>query len=929
MAGGLPPTPFGASNVNQPAKKLWMCTLMIAWLLSAVTPAFAQESLTYETHVRPILTQHCLACHGPAKQMSSLRLDRKNSAMLGGDFGEPAIVAGKSTDSPLVQYISDPNHSNAMPPPGEGRRRLNDEEVDTIRRWIDQGAVWDDDIASIEEEMNHWSYRPLAHQFEYDSIDAFLEATRLQKGLVPSSAAPPHAIARRLSFALIGLPPEPTQVQQFVNEFSKNEENAVEQLVDRLLASPHYGERWARHWLDVVRFAESDGFEMNHPRPNSWPYRDYVIDAFNRDLPYDVFIREQLAGDRWGVEAATGFLVGGPWDRVKSPDPVLTANQRADELHDMVSTTASAFLGLTVGCARCHAHKFDPITQQDYYRIKACLSGVQHGERPLSRSVAESQRSEIDASIAKSQQIRQQLRQLEPCAHPGSNTPVRAPVSHRENVENFEPTSARWVRFEILATTGAEPCIDEFEILSNDDVNLASTASVTSSGDFPNNSFHQLAHVNDGRYGNERSWISNEIGKGWLVFDLGKEVSIHRVLWSRDRSPEPRYSDRVATQYTLSVSSDGETWSVIADASDRRDRSEGASTAGPEESLRTELRSLEQKIQSFRAGPQVYAGKMGVPEPVYRFHRGDPMAPKEAIAPGGLTSFGGFELALDSSDLDRRVALAEWIASPSHPLTARVIVNRLWHYHFGTGLVETPSDFGKGGGVPSHPELLDWLAVQFIEQGWSMKKLQRMICTSQTYRLDSRPTGASKRYDQSNRWLCYFPPRRLEAEPLRDTILSVCGELDGTVGGPGFDLFEPNENYVRVYETKTEYGEAEFRRMVYQRKPRVELDQIFGTFDCPDAGQIQPKRNVSTTPLQALNLLNSRFMIDRSQAMAARLEREANGSPERQIERAYELLFSRTPTLEEGTLCLELIDQHGLEALCRALFNANEFIMVY
>lgn len=914
--------------MNQSAKLLHMCALIIAWLLSVTISAFAQDILTYETHVRPILSQHCLACHGPSKQMSSFRLDRRNSAMLGGDFGEPAVIPGKSADSPLFQYITDTNHSNAMPPPGEGRRSLNAEEMETIRQWIDQGASWQEE-ETIADGMEHWSYQPLRRQWDHSTIDGFLEAKREAAGLSTAAPASPHAMVRRISFALTGLPPDPTSVQQFVQDYSRDENQAVERLVDDLLASPHYGERWARHWLDVVRFAESDGFEMNHPRPNAWPYRDYVIDAFNQDLPYDRFLREQLAGDRWGIEEATGFLVGGPWDRVKSPDPVLTANQRADELHDMVSTTASTFLGLTVGCARCHAHKFDPISQQDYYRIKACLSGVQHGERPVGGSDAETRQSEIDACTAQAMAIREQLRQLEPAAMPGASSARRSPVSHRENVEHFDSVSARWVRFEILGTTGAEPCIDEFEIFAVDGTNVALDASVKSSGDFPSNAFHQLSHVNDGRYGNEYSWISNASGTGWLVFDLGKPVSMDRVLWSRDRSPEPRYSDRVATHYVLSVSNDGERWTVVADGSDRGDRNAAVATEDPAGALREQLRELEGKMQSLREGPQVYAGKMGAPEPVYRFHRGDPMSPKESVAPGGLTSFAGFELPLESSNLDRRLALAEWIASPDNPLTARVMVNRLWHYHFGTGIVDTPSDFGRGGGTPTHPELLDWLAVQFIDQGWSVKKLQRLICTSRVYRLDSRPTDAAKAHDGSNRLLSYFPPRRLESEPLRDTILSVSGELDLKTGGPGFDLFEPNENYVRVYETKTIYGASEFRRMVYQRKPRVELDLIFGTFDCPDAGQIQPKRNVSTTPLQALNLLNSRFMIDRSQSLAKRLEREVGPSVVAQVERAYWLMYSRSPTAEEADICRDFLHAQGLEALCRALFNANEFIMVY
>jgi mono/diheme cytochrome c family protein len=888
----------------------------------------AQETLNYESHIQPIFAEHCFACHGPDKQSSSFRLDRKSSAFQGGDYGEPAIVPGDSNQSPLWHYVRDADHANAMPPPGEDRRRLNEDELTTIQRWIDTGAHWDDSEPEVDA-MEHWSYRPLQTHFAHDRIDAFLDAKREEAGCKTTVQATPEAIIRRLSFALTGLPPDPTQVQAFVREYRNSEDLAVERLVDSLLASPQYGERWARHWLDVVRFAESDGFEMNHPRPNAWPYRDYVIDAFNRDKPYDLFVKEQLAGDRWGMDAATGFLVGGPWDRVKSPDPVLTANQRADELHDMVSTTASAFLGLTVGCARCHAHKFDPISQHDYYRIKACLSGVQHGERPLATGPAE----ERDRALAECErqlaEIQKELRHREPLASPGATTPMRSAVSHRENVERFMPVVARWLRFEISATSDAEPCIDELEIFSTSGVNVARHAALTSSGDYPNAPIHRLVHVNDGRYGNDYSWISNEMGRGWLLVDLGGPVEIDTVLWSRDRSPEPRFSDRVATQYSIAVSRDQSSWTVVADASDRMSRNTPSKSDDSLSPLRQQRIDLEKRMRQLREGPMVYAGKMESPEKVYRFHRGDPMAPKEPIAPGGLGAFESFSLPSDSSDIDRRIALAEWIASPKHPLTARVMVNRLWHYHFGTGIVDTPSDFGKGGSLPSHPELLDWLATQFIEQGWSVKQLQRQICNAQVYRLDSQATPDSKARDSSNRLLSYFPARRLEAEPLRDTLLSVSGQLDLTMGGPGFDLFEPNENYVRVYETKVNYGPAEFRRMIYQRKPRVELDQIFGTFDCPDAGQIQPKRNVSTTPLQALNLLNSQFMIDQSLAFAERLKRECGDSTDQQIERAYLLAFSRLPSDQERSLCQEFIREQGLTAFCRGIFNANEFIMVY
>ncbi|MFN7626465.1 MAG: DUF1553 domain-containing protein, partial [Pirellula sp.] len=777
--------------------------------------------------------------------------------------------------------------------------------------------------------------------------------------------AAPHQIVRRLHFNLHGLPPTPSQVEEFTKDWKEDPDKAVAIAVDRLLASPQYGERWARHWLDVVRFAESDGFEMNHPRPSAWHYRDYVIESWNGDEPFDAFIRNQIAGDRYGVDRATGFLVGGPWDRVKSPDPVLTANQRADELHDMVSVTGTAFLGLTIGCARCHSHKFDPISQVDYYRVKACLSGVQHGERELKPADHSEREAQAIALRKELGIIDANLQQLHPIASPEHVGPssatqtsnpvagdaasargVRAAVSHRENVDRFRPITARYLRFEIFATTGGEPCIDELEIVTSSNINVARDAKVTSSGDFPNNAFHRLNHINDGLYGNSHSWISNSAGKGQLDFDLGMPVELQRVHWSRDRTPEPQYADRVVTEYSISVSLDGETWTTVANHLDRLPRNASAG-AVPDSNLgltdeeiakatewRKRKKSIEQEVQKLVGYPRAYVGVMGKPESVARFSRGDPTQPREAVAPGSISALGGFELGVDSSDLDRRVALAEWIAASDNPLTARVIVNRLWHYHFGVGIVDTPSDFGAGGGRPSHPELLDWLAVRLIENRWSIKSIQRLICNSHAYRQASLglPEGLVVRgnqVDSSNRLLWHFPSRRLEAEPLRDTILAMSGKLSLQAGGPGFDLFEPNSNYVRVYESKTKFGDGDFRRMVYQNKPRVELDQLFGAFDCPDAGQIQPRRNVSTTPLQALNLLNSQFILDQSKWFAERLRKEGGSTSRDQIRAAFLAAFSRLPEVIELEVSEAFIQSQGLEEFCRAIFNTNEFIMVY
>ena len=747
-------------------------------------------------------------------------------------------------------------------------------------------------------------------------------------------------------FDVIGLPPTPEEVTAFARDFQRQPRRAVAALADKLLASPHYGERWARHWLDVVRFAESDGFETNQPRPNAWPYRDYVIRALNEDKPYDQFVREQLAGDTLGVDEATGFLVGGPWDRVKSPDPVLTANQRADELHDMVGVTGATFLALTVNCARCHNHKFDPIAQTDYYALKAVFAGVQHGERAVRPPDFAARQERAAALRPPLADVEQQLAQFEPLANlePAPDAPRRAPVTRGRNVERFALVEAKFMRFTIHETTQLEPCLDELEVFTRDGRNVALAAAgarLASSGDYAGNPFHKLEHLHDGLYGNERSWISNERGRGWVRVEFARAEQIERVIWSRDREEVPRYNDRLATRYDVEVSSDGAAWQRVASSADRLPPGTKAGAehtakglAAAEAARFTALLAERSALQTQIAGtirPQmVYAGKLGPPEKTFRFHRGDPMQPRELAPPGGLSEFPApWRLGETAADAERRLALAQWIAAPENPLTARVLVNRLWHYHFGNGLVDTPSDFGLNGGRPSHPELLDWLAGEFIARGWSLKALHRLILTSATYRQSSAPVAAALAVDAGDRLLWRFPPRRLEAEPLRDAILAVSGRLDLRQGGPGFDLFETNANYVKVYVTKTQFGPDDFRRMVYQNKPRAELDALFGAFDCPDAGQIQPRRTVSTTPLQALNLLNSEFLLEQARALAERLAREAGAAPAAQVRRAFALCFSREPHAEETAAATRLIAAHGLEIFCRALYNANEFILVF
>ena len=901
-------------------------------------PPAARHQVAFAKDVWPILAESCISCHGPDRQKSSFRVDAKAAALAGGDRG-PAILAGKSAQSPLIHYVSGLHTDVRMPPKGE---LLTAGQVGILRAWIDQGAQWPDDFpAAAPANQPLWSLQPLGEAS--GTIDSFIADALRAKSLSRSTRADRRTLIRRVYFDLIGLPPSPEQVARFVGD---SDPLAYEKLVDELLASPHHGERWARHWLDVVRYADSHGFEMNQPRQNAWPYRDYVIRSFNEDKPYDQFILEQLAGDARGVDPATGFLVAGPWDQVKSPDPTLTAQQRSDELHDMVASTAATFLGLTVGCARCHDHKFDPISQLDYYRMQSLFAGVQHGERPWPLPEQELHRPKLARLRGELVEIESQLMALEPIAR--LDVPSEHPrpsVNARRNIDRFEPIDAKAIRFVIESTTDLEPCLDELEIHTADkparNIALASTGAVaSSSGNFAGSELHKLSHINDGHYGNSKSWISNEHGKGWIAIELPRTTLIDRVIWGRDR--EGKYADRLALRYRIEVKPANGGWQTVASSESRQPYKRGESTreallkALPRDQhakarhLLDRRTELERQIAELTSTRMVYAGTFSKPAPTHRLFRGDPMQPREAVTPGALSCLPiPLDLPLNATEQQRRLALAKWIIHPANPLTPRVIVNRLWHYHFGRGLVATPSDFGHMGAKPTHPALLDYLARELVAGGWRLKRIHRLIVLSETYQQAATDNPSAEAIDADTTLLWRWPRRRLEGEAIRDTILSVSGQLDLRAGGPGFDVFKPNDNYVRVYEPKESLSAAEYRRMIYQLTPRLQRDGVFGAFDCPDGGQAAPRRPVSTTPLQALNLLNSRFMLDQADHFAARLERESGAGPAARIQRAFLLAFGRAPTEGETAAAMELMRKHGLAALCRALFNSNEFIYVF
>lgn len=1073
--------------------------------------------------VRPIFSTHCYECHADKKQKSGLRLDVKAAALKGGDNHGPDIVPGRAQDSPLIHFITAPDEDEMMPPKG---RRLSNTEIDTLARWIDEGATWPDgvDVAKLEDKSDHWAFEPLKStgsgfqisnsgsgaapgrrptpnpKPEAARLDAFIDTKLAEKGLHRSPPADPVSLIRRIAFDLTGLPPTPAQVDAFVTGCRAGasfviRDPLLHKLVDEFLSSPRYGERWAQHWLDVVRYADTHGFEVNTERPNAWPYRDYVIRAFNNDTPYDRFIKEQIVGDALGPDAdpATGFLLTAsvllPGQIGKDAPSMRLARQ--DSLDEIVVNIGQSFLGLSIGCARCHDHKFDPITQRDYYAMQAFVAGVEYADRPLKTREAVSREQEIAPLRKKIAELEERLAQFVPLAQPGAR--ARA-TNAKQNVESFEPLEARFVRFTIhganlhpslgliepcidefevfagqknlarsakvtasgsrtsashklehindgqygnarswmsdtkgrgwiefelpgparltkiiwgrdrlgrfsdrlptaftleaglskdamktiaevhaprptvnwrlttdrfapvkakrlrftiLATNGLEPCIDELEIIDTRGRNIARLAKAKTSGSIIIPDRHDPNYLNDGQYGNERSWLGNEHGRGWIELEFNSEPEISRVVWSRDR--DGRLEDRMTTEYRIEVARD-EGWKLVADSSDRRPFVAGAAIdpvfalsglpadeARAAGSLLEQKQKLEAQVKFTEQGQLAFAGSFRQPDDIRLLIRGDPEQPGEAVAPAVPAALGKLALAAKTQEQDRRRALAGWIASPQNPLTARVMVNRIWQGHFGTGLVETASDFGRSGLKPTHPELLDWLAAEFIRSGWSVKHMHRLIVLSETYRQASRRSDFQPPWvdqdrdpteiDSEARFLWRFPSRRLESEVIHDSMLAISGKLNLTMHGRGYDLFDKRGGLSGFRPVET-FAPVNQRRMIYAHKVRREREAVFGAFDCPDAGQSTARRRESTTPIQALNLFNSRFTLEHAQAFAERVRKEAGEDPVSQITRAYHLALGRSPSADEIQDALPVVREHELAVLCRVLFNSNEFLFL-
>lgn len=926
--------------------------LLLACSASAALGAapLAPIPVDFVRDVRPIFEKHCYECHGAEKQKSALRLDIKSEALRGGDAYGPSIVAKKANESPLIQLITSKNADERMPPEGEP---LSAAEIALLTRWIDEGAVWPDgvDLAKLVDKRDHWSFKALGDPappvvknsaWPRGEIDRFVLARLEHEGLHPAPEASRAVWLRRVTLDLIGLPPTPAELDAFANDKSSE---AYERVVERLLASPRYGERWAQHWLDVVRYADTHGFEVNTERPNAWPYRDYVIEAFNADVPYDRFIREQLAGDATGRDAATGFLVTASVllpGQIGADEPSKRL-ARQDALDEIVTNVGQTFLGLSIGCARCHDHKFDPISARDYYAMQAFVAGVEYQDRELRTPEAEANRRIERECRVELADIERKLARFVPLAKSGTERPM---VSARQNVERFAPTKAKRIRLTILATNNLEPCIDELEAFdaAGNNVALANiNTKPTASGSSVSADRHELRFVNDGVYGNSRSWMSNEKGRGWVELEFARPRMIDRVAWGRDRNGS--FTDRLATSYTLEVVDEQGMRTVVADGTDRKPYKKGddkpapfstkgldkkeAADATALDARRTELVA---KLAGVKDAQRAFAGTFRTPDVIHLLNRGDPEQPKEVVAPAVLGLFHGKPLDVKVTEQQRRLALADWIASPTNPLTARVMVNRIWQGHFGVGLVETASDFGRTGSTPSHPELLDRLAHVFVRNGWSVKRMHRLIVLSATYRQSTHHDAAAAARDADVRLSWRFPSRRLEAEAIRDSILFVAGRLNLKMGGSGYNLFDKRGGLSGFKPIESFSGDG-LRRMIYAHKVRREREAVFGAFDCPDAGQSTARRRESSTPIQALNLFNSKFTLEQAEAFAARVEKEveANSSQttvQRQVSHAYRLALGREPDRAELDDAAQLVNEHGLAALCRVLFNCNEFLFL-
>jgi Protein of unknown function (DUF1553)/Protein of unknown function (DUF1549)/Planctomycete cytochrome C len=960
-----------------------LALLALTWAI----PAIAEEAPKpddpsavefFEAKVRPLLVNRCQGCHNEAKAKGGLRLDSKAFAMLGGPTG-PAIVPGKPDESLLVGAISYVDDLR-MPP----KSKLPADEIATLTRWVEQGATWPVGVEATSggkvkpfnllERSRHWSLQPVQDPappevkddaWPINPVDRFLLARLEAKGLKPAVEADRRTLIRRLAYDLTGLPPKPSEVEAFVDDPGSD---AYEKLVERLLASPHYGERWARHWLDLVRFSETSGHEFDYEIPNAYRYRDYVIRAFNADVPYDRFVVEHLAGDllpeprrdpRTGTNESvlgTGFFR--LHEGVHSP--VDLREDGAAKVDNQIDVMGKAFLGLTIACARCHDHKFDAITTKDYYALAGFLNSSRHQLAFLDPP------DRIASKVAQLEAIRAEVAALEPgpiAANRPADRETPDIILETFSGQTFEGWSVAGDAFGKGPTRPGQWKVrgDHVSALPPGVAHSGAISDrlrgVLRSKTFPLSKpyLHYLASGKGGRinlvvdgfekirspiYGDLVKDVNSGEGWKWISMDVAQWVG-HTAYIEIDDGATVDFTGAAAGirdgRGFIAVEeirlSDGPPPPVppstitAANVEDQEKR-------GKLKELQARYRAIEDQIPEPTLGQAMTDGS-GVDVKVHI--RGSTKTLGEVAPRRFLEVFGGPPPA--PTDGSGRLDLARRIADPANPLTGRVMVNRLWHHHFGRGIVTSVDDFGAMGREPTHPELLDYLASRFVASGWSIKAMHRLIVTSRAYRMSSQLMPEADRLDPSNELRHRRDVRRLEAESIRDAILSVSGRLDPTLFGPSVapHLTPFMEGRGRPGHSGPLDGDG--RRSLYLNVRRNFLTPMLLAFDYPTPSSSMGRRNVSNVPAQALTLMNDPFLVEQARVWATRVRKDGGVPPSETVETMYREAFGRPPGPDERSAALAFLDEQAkaygkpddLRAwsdLAHVLFNVKEFVAV-
>ncbi len=950
----------------------------------AEAPKSNDSKVDFARDIRPIFASRCYECHGPDTQESGLRLDVRARALTGGDSGA-VIVPGKSAESSLIDYVAGTDPDAVMPPEGDP---LSEDQVALLRLWIDQGADWPDSADGEVVESTHWAWQPLSRpeipklddaDWGRNAIDGLVLRRLRSHNVEPSPEADRYVLARRLSVDLLGLPPRPADVDEFVADESPD---AYESLVDRLLDSPHFGERWGRHWLDKARYADSDGYEKDRPRPNAWRWRDWVIDAINRDLPFNQFTIEQLAGDLLAGAGENQKLATAFHRQTLTNTEGGTDQEqfRVEAVFDRVETTGTVWLGLTVGCARCHSHKYDPITQTDYYRLFAFFNNgdetntdvhisnaeVARYEREKAEQDAELSRLQTALDEAKSQlgpaQVaweQQAQRQIQAEAeHPAQFHPLQVVTAEGPSDAVFETLDDGSVRvtgpladtaeYTLVGTSDVQPISGfRLEVLSDEALPKKGPGR-RNNGNLVLTNFQLSVPSADGQSEQPLEWrfaradheqkdfpVSNAIDKdeksGWAVGGaIGQD---HFAVFSLKEPLEKPTAGVARFKFVLSQKYGGqhtigrfrisamtglepdpmlpdEVRQILAVEPAARDEQQQAALANHFATVDPTTSGLLHQIEKLKKNPpkspnmsvRVISQRTDEPRTTHMLRRGDFLQPTTEVTPGVIEVLQN--LRPENSELPtNRLELARWLVSAENPLSARVAVNHVWSHLFGTGLVRTPNDFGTRGDLPTHPDLLDWLAGEYVRLGWSRKALIKLIVMSATYRQSSEHRPELAQIDPTNSLLHRQNRFRVEAEIVRDLTLSVAGLLSPKIGGPSVFPPMPGDvaalSYANNFKWKSSEGENRYRRGMYTFYKRTAPHPNLTAFDCPDANTTCVERRASNTPLQALTTLNNEVFLEASQAMARQLLTLELGSDDQRLTMGLRLCTSRPPAEAE------------------------------